>query len=138
LTLEENMLLDAFINWLFTLMVLPLTLILLIENFGLGFVTNDHVRLILEFVFVGMLPLIIVLVRREKWSDYGLTFANWKKSVSYGLPLAMPFIVIKSYSYFFSDYSSWSWSLHPLLFLLYLPVYGFLETFFVVVIGLQN
>jgi hypothetical protein len=126
------MLLDVSINWLFTLMVLPLTLIILIENFGLGFVTNDYVRLILEFVFVGMLPLIIVVVRREKWGDYGLTFANWKKSVSYGLLLAMPFIVIKSYAYFFSDYSGWSWSLHPLLLSFYLPVYGPLEAFFVV------
>ena len=126
------MLLDAVVNWLFTLAVLPLTLILLVQNFGLRLGTNDYVGLTLEFVFVGMLPLIIVFVRGENWSDYGFTLANWKKSLSWGLLLAAPFIVIKGYAYFFSDYSGWSWNLDPLLFLVYVPVYGPLEAFFVV------
>jgi hypothetical protein len=126
------MLLGAFINWLFTLGVLPLTLVLLVENFGLEFATNEYLGLLLEFIFVGMLPLIIVFVRKEKWSDYGFTLVNWKKSVVYGLILTVPFIVIKIYAYLFSDYTGWSWNLHPLLFLTYLPVYGPLEAFFIV------
>jgi len=57
--------LDAFLNWLFTLLIFPLTLFLLIQNFGLEFVKRDYVKLILEFVFIGMLPLLIVFFRGE-------------------------------------------------------------------------
>ena len=126
------MLVDAFGNWLFTLLILPLTLIFLIQNFGLEFVISGYVKLILEFVFIGMLPLIIVLARRECWKDYGFTVVNWKKSTVYGLILAVPFIVIKGYVYLFLDYVGWSWNLNPLMFLPYLFVYGPLETFFIV------
>ena len=59
------MLMDAFGNWLFTLLFLPLTLIFLTQNFGLEFITNDYVKLILEFVFIGMLPLIILFVEKR-------------------------------------------------------------------------
>jgi len=126
------MLVDAFGNWLFTLLILPLTLIFLIQNFGLEFVTNDYVKLIIEFVFIGMLPLIIVFVRRECWKDYGFTLINWKKSVAYGLILAAPFMIIRVYAYLFLDYVGWSWNLNPLMFLSFLLVYGPLEAFFIV------
>jgi hypothetical protein len=129
---RKNLQVDAFGNWLFTLLILPLTLILLLQNFGLEFVTNDSVKLILEFVFIGMLPLIIVFARRESWKDYGLTLINWKKSVAYGLILAAPFMIIKGYAYLFMDYVGWSWHLNPLMLLPYLIVYGPLETFFIV------
>ena len=61
------MLIDVLGNWLFTSLVLPLTLIFLIGDFGLEFVSSDYVKLFLEFVFVGLLPLIIVFVRRDSW-----------------------------------------------------------------------
>lgn len=117
---------------MFTLLFLPLTLVFLIRNFGLEFVTTDHVKLILEFAFVGMLPLILVLVRRESWKHYGFTLENWKKSIVYGLILAAPFILIKVYACPFLDYVGWSWNLNPLMFLLFLLVYGPLEAFFIV------
>jgi len=126
------MLMDAFGNWLFTLLFLPLTLIFLTQNFGLEFIINDYVKLILEFVFIGMLPLIILFVRKESWKDYGFTLINWKKSIAYGLILAAPFLIIRCYSYVFLDYAGWSWNLSPLLFLAYLLVYGPLEAFFIV------
>lgn len=126
------MLVDAFGNWLITLLFLPLTLILLTKNFGLEFVTNDSVKLILEFVFIGMLPLIIVFVRREGWKDYGFTLVNWKKSIAYGLISSAPFIIIRVYAYLFLDYVGWSWDLKPLMFLPYLLVYGPLEAFFII------
>jgi hypothetical protein len=126
------MLIDAFANWLFTLVVLPATLIFLIQNFGTEFVFNDFVKLILEFVFIGMLPLIIVLIRKENWGDYGFTLANWEKSIAYGLILAVPFVIIKGYAYLFLDYVGWSWDLNPPMFLAYLIVYGPLEAFFIV------
>ncbi len=126
------MLVDAIGNWLFTFLILPLTLIFLLQNFGLEFVTNDNIKLILEFVFIGMLPLIIVFARRESWKDYGFTLINWKKSVAYGLILAAPFMIIRGYAYLFMDYVGWSWNLNPLMLLPYLIVYGPLETFFIV------
>lgn len=126
------MLIDAFANWLFTLVVLPATLIFLIQNFGTEFAFNDFVKLILEFVFIGMLPLIIVFIRKENWENYGFTLANWAKSIAYGLILAIPFVMIKSYAYLFLDYVGWSWNLSPPIFLAYLIVYGPLEAFFIV------
>jgi hypothetical protein len=129
---RKNMLIDAFGNWLFTLLFLPLTLILLTQNFGLEFIINDYVKLILEFVFIGMLPLIIVFVRKESWKDYGFTMANWKKSIAYGLILAAPFLIIRVYAYLFLDYVGWSWNLSPLIFLPFLFIYGPLEAFFIV------
>jgi hypothetical protein len=126
------MLTDALGNWLFTFLFLPLPLIFLTQNFGLEFIINDYVKLILEFVFIGMLPLIIIFARKESWKDYGFTLMNWKKSVAYGLILAIPFLIIRGYAYLFMDYSGWSWNLSPLLFLPYLLVYGPLEAFFIV------
>lgn len=123
---------DAFGNWLFTLLFLPLTLIFLTQNFGLESVINDYVKLILEFVFIGLLPLIILFVRKESWKDYGFTLMSWEKSIAYGLILAAPFLIIRGYAYLFLDYSGWSWNLSPLLFLPYLLVYGPLEAFFIV------
>jgi len=129
---RNSMLVDVIGNWLFTLIILPLTLIFLIRNFGLEFVTNDYVKLILEFVFVGMFPLIVVLARREKWEDYGFTLVNCRKSVVYGLTLAAPFMILRVYAYLFLGYVGWSWNLNPLLFLPVLVVYGPLEAFFVI------
>ncbi|MFQ6116511.1 MAG: hypothetical protein ACE5NG_20830 [bacterium] len=129
---RKNMLVDAFGNWAFTLLILPLTLIFLIQNFELEFVTSDYVKLILEFVFIGMLPLIIVFVRKEKWEDYGFTLINWKKSVAYGSIFAAPFMIIRVYAYLFLNYVGWSWNLNPLMFLPFLLVYGPLEAFFIV------
>lgn len=126
------MLVDAFGNWLFTFLFLPLTLVLLTQNFGLEFITNDYVKLTLEFVFIGMLPLIILFVRKESWRDYGFTLVNWKKSITYGLILASPFLAIRLYAYLFLDYVGWSWNLDPLMFLPFLIVYGPLEAFFIV------
>ena len=128
----KNMLVDTIGSWLFTLLILPLTLIFFIQNFELEFVTDDYIKLILEFVFIGMLPLIIVFARRESWKDYGFTLINWKKSVAYGLILAAPFMMIRVYAYLFLDYFGWSWNLNPLMFLLFLIVYGPLEAFFIV------
>ena len=54
------MLLDALLSWFFALLILPLTLFLLFQNFGLEFIKLDYVKLSLEFIFVGMLPLLIV------------------------------------------------------------------------------
>ena len=129
---RRNMLIDAFGNWLFTFLFLPLTSISLTQNFGLEFVINDYVKLVLEFVFIGMLPLIILFVRKESWKDYGFTLINWKKSIAYGLILAAPFLIIRCYAYLFLDYAGWSWNLSPLLFLPFLLVYGPLEAFFIV------
>lgn len=126
------MLVDAFGNWLFTLLVLPLTLILLVQNFGFEFVTNDYVKLTLEFIFVGMLPLIIVLARRENWRSYGFIFIDWRKSIAYGLLAAAPFIAIRIYALLFLGYVGWSWSLQPLIFPLFSLIYGPLEAFFIV------
>ena len=126
------MLLDAIINWLFTLLGLPLTMIILIQSYGLEFVSYDLVKLVLEFVFIGMLPLIIVLVRKENWKDYGFNFTNWKKSFAYGTVLASPFILIRVYALVFSNYFGWSWKLSPIMLLIYLPVYGPLEAFFII------
>jgi membrane protease YdiL (CAAX protease family) len=126
------MLLDAFANWLFTLLLLPLALILLTQNFGLEFVTSNYVKLTLEFVFVGMLPLIILFVRKASWKNYGFTLINWKKSIAYGLIFAVPFLLIRLYAYLFLDYVGWSWNLSPLMFLSFLPIYWPLETFFIV------
>ena len=126
------MLLDVFLNWFFTLLIFPLTLFLLIQNFGLEFVKRDYVKLALEFVFIGMLPLLIVFFRREDWEDYGFTWVNWKCSVAYGLVLASPFMLIRVYALLFLGYEGWSWSLNPLMFLAFLPVYGPLEAFFIV------
>ncbi len=126
------MLTDALGNWLFTFLFLPLTLVFLTQNFGIDFVTNDYVKLTLEFVFIGMLPLIILFVRKESWRNYGFTVINWKKSIAYGLILATPFLVIRGYAYLFMDYSGWSWNLSPVLFLPYLLIYGPLEAFFIV------
>jgi len=92
---RKNMLIDVFGNWLFALLVLPLTSVFLIQNFGLEFVANQYVKLILEFVFVGMLPLVIVFIRRESWKDYGFTLMNWKISMAYGLIFAAPFMMIR-------------------------------------------
>ena len=125
------MLIAAFGNWLFTLLILPLTLIFLIQDFGLEFVANQYVKLILEFVFVGMLPLVIVFIKGESWKNYGFTSMNWKSSMAYGLILAAPFMMIRSYAYLFLDYVGWSWNLNPLMFLPYLLVYGPLEAFFI-------
>ena len=88
----EDMLIDVFANWLFTLIVSPATLIFLIQNFGIEFVFSDFVKLILEFVFIGMLPLIIVFIRKELgklwlyfdklgekyclWIDFGYSFCD--------------------------------------------------------------
>jgi membrane protease YdiL (CAAX protease family) len=126
------MLVDAFGNWAFTLLILPFTLIFLIQNFGSEFVTGDYVKLILEFVFIGMLPLVIVFVRRECWKDYGFTLINWKKSVTYGLIFVVPFMIIRVYAYLFLNYRGWSWNLNPLMFLPFFLVYGPLEAFFIV------
>ncbi len=84
------MLRDALINWFFTMAFLPLTLLLLIGNFGMEFVRLDQVKIVLEFVFIGMLPLIIVLFRKEDWGEYGLTTKNWGRSLSYGMVAAAP------------------------------------------------
>lgn len=130
--LSENMLLDAFVNWFFSLLILPLTLIFLIQNFGLEFLRYDFVRLILEFVFVGMLPLIIVFIRRESWKNYGFTLINWKNSIAYGSIAAAPFMLLRVYAYLFLNYAGWSWNLNPLMFLAFLPVYGPLEAFFLI------
>ncbi len=126
------MLVDAFGNWLFTLLLLPLALVLLIQNFGLEFVTSNYVKLTLEFVFIGMLPLIILFVRKESWRNYGFTVINWKKSIAYGLIFAAPFLSIRIYAYLFLDYVGWSWNLGPLMFLPFLLIYGPLEAFFIV------
>ena len=126
------MLVDASGNWVFTFLFLPLTLIFLTKNFGFEFITNDYVKLTLEFVFIGMLPLIILFVRKESWRDYGFTLVNWKKSIAYGLILAAPFLSIRVYAYLFLDYVGWSWSLSPLMFLPFLLIYGPLEAFFIV------
>ena len=128
----KDMLIDAFANWLFTLVVLPASVIFLIQNFGTEFVSNVFVKLILEFVFIGMLPLIIVLIRKENWGEYGFTLTNWEKSIAYGLILAVPFVMIKGYAYLFLDYVGWSWNLSPPMFVAYLLVYGTLEAFFIV------
>lgn len=130
--LSENVLIDVFVNWFFSLLVLPITLVLLIQNFGLEFFRYDYVKLVLEFAFVGMLPLIIVSVRREDWRDYGFTLTNWKKSIVYGLILASPIMLVKVYAFLFLGYEGWSWNLSPIVFLSFLPVYGPLETFFIV------
>lgn len=132
------MLVDAFVNWLITLLVLPLTLILLIQKFGLEFVSSDSVKLILEFVFIGMFPLMIVSARREEWKDYGFTLINWKRSIAYGLISSSPFIVLRVYAYLFLGYVGWSWDLNPLMFLPYLLVYGPLEAFFIVFSVFKN
>ena len=126
------MLIDASANWLFTLIFLPLTLIFLIQNFGFEFVTNEYVKLILEFTFIGMMPLVILFVRREKWKDYGFTLINWEKSIAYGLILASPFMIIRIYAYFFLGYVGWSWNLSPIMLLPYVLVYGPLEAFFII------
>jgi hypothetical protein len=128
----KDMLIDVFANWLFTLVVLPATLVFLIQNFGTEFVFNDFVKLILEFVFIGMLPLTIVFIRKENWENYGFTLTNWEKSIAYGLILAVPLVMIKGYAYLFLDYVGWSWNLSPPMFLAYLIVYGPLEAFFIV------
>ena len=62
---SKKMLVDVFANWLFTLLFLPLTLIFLIQGFGYEFVNNEYVKLILEFVFIGMLPLLIVFLEEK-------------------------------------------------------------------------
>jgi membrane protease YdiL (CAAX protease family) len=126
------MLADAFGNWLFTLLLLPLVSILLVQNFGLEFVASDYVKLILEFVFIGMLPLIILFLRKESWKSYGFSLINWKKSIAYGLIFAVPFLSIRLYAYLFLGYVGWSWSLGPLMFLPFLFIYGPLEAFFIV------
>ena len=126
------MLVNVFLNWFFTLLIFPLTLFLLIQNFGLEFVKRYYVKLALEFVFTGMLPLLIASLRREDWEDYGFTWVNWKRSVAYGLVLASPFMLIRVYALLFLGYEGWSWSLNPLMFLAFLPVYGPLEAFFIV------
>jgi len=126
------MLVDVFANWLFTLLFLPLTLIFLIQGFGYEFVNNEYVKLILEFVFIGMLPLLIVFFRRENWRDYGLTLINWKKSIAYGLISAAPFLIIRIYAYILLDYVEWSWNLSSIMFLSYILVYGPLEAFFII------
>jgi len=112
-------------------LISPLTLFLLIQNFGLEFIKRDYVKLSLEFVFIGMLPLLIVFFRGENWKDYGFTLVNWKSSIGYGLISAAPFMLIRIYA-FFLGYVGWSWSLTPLMFLAFLPVYGPLEAFFIV------
>jgi membrane protease YdiL (CAAX protease family) len=126
------MLVDTFVNWLFTLVLLPLVLVFLIQNFGLELVSDDYVKLILEFVFIGMMPLIILFVRKESWKNYGFTLINWEKSIAYGLIFAVPFLSIRLYAYLFVDYVGWSWSLDPLMFLPFLLIYGPLEAFFIV------
>jgi len=98
------MLVDVFLNWLFALLIFPLTLFLSIQNFGLEFAKRDYVKLALEFVFIGMLPLLIASLRRENWEDYGFTWVNWKRSVAYGLVLASPFMLIRVYALLFSGY----------------------------------
>ena len=113
-------------------MISPLTLFLLIQNFGLEFIKRDYVKLSLEFVFIGMLPLLIVFFRGENWRDYGFTLVNWKSSIGYGLISAAPFMLIRIYAFLFLGYVGWSWSLTPLMFLAFLPVYGPLEAFFIV------
>ncbi len=126
------MLVDAFGNWLFTLLLLPLTSVLLIRNFGLEFVTSNYVKLTLEFIFIGMLPLMILVARRESWKNYGFTLVNWRKSIAYGLIFAAPFLSIRVYAYLFLNYVGWSWNLSPLMFLPFLLIYGPLEAFFIV------
>jgi len=126
------MLVDAFVSWIFTLLILPLTLVFLIQNFGLEFISNNYIKLALEFVFVGMLPLIVVFARKESWKNYGFTLTNWKKSVAYGIVFATPFMIIRIYAYFFMDYVGWSWNLSLPMFFPYLLVYGPLEAFFIV------
>ena len=121
-----------FLNWLFTLLIFSLTLFLLIQNFGLEFVKRDYVKLALEFVFTGMLPLLIASLRREDWEDYGFTWVNWKRSVAYGLVLASPFMLIRVYTLLFLGYEGGSWSLNPSMLLAFLPVYGPLEAFCIV------
>ena len=123
---------DAFANWLFTLIFLPLTLIFLIQNFSFEFVDNEYVKLILEFVFIGMLPLLIVFFRGENWKNYGVTLVNWRKSIAYGLISAAPFMGIRIYAYIFLGYVGWSWNLNPIMLLPYMLVYGLLEAFFII------
>ncbi|KXA94865.1 hypothetical protein AKJ36_02095 [candidate division MSBL1 archaeon SCGC-AAA259I07] len=123
---------DVSISWVFTLIFLPLTLFLLIQNYGLEFVTNDYIGLVLEFVFVGMVPLLIVIIRKEEWKNYGFNLTNWKKSTGYGLALLTPILLFKIYAYLYLGYVGWSWNLTPSLFLIYVPVYGPLEAFFII------
>ncbi|NIQ04554.1 MAG: hypothetical protein GWO20_02125 [Candidatus Korarchaeota archaeon] len=123
---------DASLSWTFTLLFLPITLFLLLQHYGSELVNNDCIKLVLEFVFVGMVPLLIVILRREPWKHYGFTLANWKKSTGYGLALLTPILLFKIYAYFHLRYIGWSWDLTPFIFLVYLPIYGSLEAFFIV------
>ena len=57
---------------------------------------------------------------------------NWKKSITYGLISAAPFMIIRVYAFIFLDYVGWSWNLNPIMLLPYLLIYGPLEAFFIV------
>jgi len=129
---ERVDLVDVLVNWVFTLFFLPLTILFLVNKYGADLIADTEVKLFLEFIFVGMLPLLMVKVRGEPWDRYGFTTINWKNSVLYGLMASVPFLVPRVFAYFFDHYRGWSWSLEPFKLLYYIPVYGPLEAFFIV------
>jgi hypothetical protein len=129
---QRGDLIDVLVNWVFTLLFLPLTLLYLVNKYGADLIAFTDVKLLLELIFVGMLPLLIVWFRGEPWVKYGFTAVKWKNSVLYGLISSVPFLVPRVYAYFFASYRGWSWSLEPLKFLFYILVYGLLEAFFIV------
>lgn len=79
------------INWFFSIVSLPVVIVLLTRSYGLDFVRSDFIKLILELVFVGFVPLIIISLKRERWEKYGFISANWRKSSAYGLVCPLPF-----------------------------------------------
>ncbi len=47
-----------------------------------------------EFVFVGLVPLLLVLFRNEQWNEYGITSRNALRSFAYGVATLAAILVI--------------------------------------------
>ena len=71
---RKNMLVDAFGNWLFTLLLLPLVSILLIQNFGLEFVTSNY--LIYLWTSWGILYCVLGL---QNWCRFVMWKADFQR-----------------------------------------------------------
>lgn len=75
---------------------LAITLVFLaLGVFIISFEMSVFTGILWEFVFIGLMPTILVIYRREKWADYGVIASNAFRNLGLGLLVAaMPLFLI--------------------------------------------
>jgi len=85
--------------WFFLGAIIVIFIFIIISGFNISMVmstiqNNPHLYIFIEFSSVGLLPIIYVLVSKERISKYGINAENWVKSISISFLMVLTYFLL--------------------------------------------